>query len=120
LEAAGTRVAVQALSVFESARYPNGRRIGRLGHVLQIDSLEAAHFVVQWTIEGVVRMAGVASHVGRDSMILKVLGGNVIGIVDVETLPVGNHDVTGRAELRRFGSLYMGVHSTDQAQSWEN
>ena len=120
LEAAGTRVAVQALGVFESARYADGRRIGRLGHVLQIDSLETTHFVVQRTIEGVVRMAGVAGHVRWDSVVLKMLGGNVIGVVNVETLPVRNHDVTGRAELRRFRSLYMSVHPADEAQSREH
>src|SRR5580704_3964688 len=53
-------------------------------------------------------------------MILKMLSGNVIGIVDVKTLSVGNHDVARSAEFCSFGALHMGVHSSNETKAGEH
>jgi hypothetical protein len=49
-----------------------------------------------------------------------MLSGNVIGIVNVEALPERNHDVARSTEMSRFGTLYVRVHSADDAKYWKN
>ncbi len=80
-EAASTRVAVQALAVVVASG--NFDLCWWRTHVLHVDPRYASKLVSQWAVDGVVSVAGVTSHVRRHSMILKVLGGNPFGIVDI-------------------------------------
>src|ERR1700678_3202427 len=109
LETTSALVAMQALGVLESARDADRRRIRRSAHVLHVNALQSLHLVIQRSVDRVVRMARIARHVRRNAVVLKVLGGNVIGVVYVKTLAIRNHYVARSAESCRFGALYMCV-----------
>ena len=111
LETAGAKVAMQALSVLVSSRYPDACRIGRCPHILHINARYTLELVFHRAVDGVVSMARITRHVRRHSVILKVLGGYIFGIVDIEALSIRCHHMTGNAEFRLFGALHMDVHS---------
>jgi hypothetical protein len=77
-------MAVQALGVLESAWYANAGRVRRRAHVLKVNSFQAAHLVEQRAVQRVVGVAGDAGHVRRHPVILKVLRGNVLGVIYVQ------------------------------------
>src|ERR1700728_1960127 len=114
-EITSAQVAVQTLGVFESALYSDRCRIRRCAHEWEIDPPQPLHLVVQRTVDTVIRMARVTSHVRRYPVVLEVLRWNVTGVIDVEALPIRNHDVAGNAELRLFRALNVCVHPSHDA-----
>jgi hypothetical protein len=58
-----------------------------------------------------------AGRIGRHPVILEMLGGNMIGVIHVEALSVGNHDVARNAESSLFGALHVRVHAAHNAES---
>ena len=116
LEIARAGVAVQALVVLESARNADRGRIRWRAHVLHVDALQSLHLVLQRTVDGIVRVAGVAGHVRRHAVILKVLRGQMAGIIHVQASSVGNHYMARNAELSLLGTLDVRVHSAHDAQ----
>jgi len=92
-EITSAQVAVQTLGVFESALYSDRCRIRRCADELDINPPQPLHLVVQRTVDAVIRMARVASHVRWYSVVLEVLGRNMTGVVNVEALAVRNHDM---------------------------
>src|SRR5215472_9507480 len=93
LERSRTRVAMQAfpvviwfiqLDVFRCRRFPK---------IVDVEMLQPPEFCFYTTEHGVIRMAGVASLVGRHAMILKMCGGQMPGIINLKASPVRLHDV---------------------------
>lgn len=115
LKTASARMTMQALSILESAG--NCDRIGGLTDILHIDSRQTCKLVFQRPINSVVGMARMTSHVRRDPVVLKMLGRNVLGIVNIEALPVRDHRVAGNAKFCLFGTLHMSVHACHYAHS---
>src|SRR6202043_35293 len=85
----------------------NSFRSRRIADVLHPDVMQATPFRSNAPIEGVVRVAGVTSLVGRNAMVLEVCRRNVVRVIYGQTLPVRLHDVTRQTERRLLGSLHM-------------
>src|ERR1700729_711218 len=115
-EAARALVTVQTLRISESTRDANRRRIRWRAYVLHVNPLQSLQLVLQRAVDWVVRVAGIAGHVRRNAMILKMLGGNVAGIIHAQALSVRDYRVARNAERRLFGALYVCVHPTHDAQ----
>src|ERR1700721_929476 len=69
--------------------------------------VHAAPFRFVISKHGVVGMAGEASMIARDKIVLEVRGGKEALIIHIEALAKIRHNVAGKTELRRCGSLDM-------------
>ena len=116
-EAAGAQVAVQTLVIVVTACDTNW--IGRLADVLHVNPRHAAKLIFQRTVNRVIGVAGVTGHVRRNSVILKMRGGDVAGIIDVQASSIRHHGVAGRTELSLLGALDLRVHPSHEAKGWE-
>jgi hypothetical protein len=110
LDIAGAKVAVQALGVFEPARDANTGRVGGSAHILKINALQSTQLVEKRAVQAVVGVARDAGHVRRHAVILKVLRGDVLGVIDIEASSEGFHDMTGNTKAGLFGPLHVSVH----------
>src|SRR5713226_5454830 len=75
--------------------------------VLHINMAQASQLRFEVAVEHVVRMAGVASLVRRDAMMLKMSSRQVARVIDVEAFPVRIHDVAGKTELCPLRALHV-------------
>src|ERR1700679_2818399 len=98
-------MAVQALEIAITSL--NDDRIRRRAHVLHVNSGESCELILEWTVNGVIRVAGITGRFRRNAMILKMLGGNVTGIVDVKAFAVVLHGMAGNAEASLLGALHV-------------
>src|SRR5208337_3595950 len=109
---------VQAQQVLESAPYMDCA--GWRAHILHINTAYPLEFVLQRTIDGVIGVAGVTGGLHWHSVVLKVCGRNVVGIVDVEALAVARHGVAGNTKLSLFGTLDVCGHASADAEKRQN
>jgi hypothetical protein len=65
-------------------------------------------------------MTCVAGLVAGDAVILKMSGGNVTGIINVEAPAIVFHDVAGKAELRFLRALQMFQSSRYSGEYWQD
>ena len=63
--------------------------------------LEAAHLGIDVAEHGVIGMTSETGMILGNPVVLKMRGWNIVGIVDVEALPTGLHDMAGKTKLRR-------------------
>ena len=68
-------------------------RIHRRAQVLHIDVFQPVQLHANGSVHRVIGVARVAGFVGWNSVILEMCGGNVICVIDVETLSPRLHDV---------------------------
>ena len=113
LEVARTCMAVQALRVVVRAVQMD--HLGGTAHILHVNVPQALELVLQGTVHGVVRVAGVAGLIRLDEVVLKMLRGDVALIQHVQTLPVGFHAVARNAVCRLFGTLHVKGHARGYA-----
>src|SRR5690348_11665848 len=81
--------------------------LGNGSKILHVHVAQPPNFRANRSIHDIVGMAGVASLLSRYTRILKVCGGHVRGVVDIEASTVRIHDVTREAELRLLGALHV-------------
>src|SRR5579872_3717890 len=101
---------MKTLAVVERLVELNVRRQRRLSQIVDIKMPQAAELRPERTKHSVVRVAGVARLVRGNAMILIVRPGKVRGIVDVQALSVGLHDVAREAKGRAFGPSHFIFH----------
>src|SRR5262245_25005588 len=83
-------------------------RLLRIADVLDIDMVKPADVSLDATcVKRIIRVAGIASFLTRDAIVLKVRRRYVGSIVHIQTLSMGLHDVAGETELRPFRALNM-------------
>ena len=114
LEGTSSQVAMQALIIVVAPLDTNWIR--RRAHVLHVNPGDTLELILQRAEDRVVCVAGITGHVRWNSVVLKVLSGNISGIVHVEASTVGLHRVAGNAELRLFGTLHVNVHSSHNTE----
>jgi hypothetical protein len=117
-EVSSAAMVAQALVVVKAARNGNVRR-GRTD-VLHVDACHALQLVLQRALNCLVGMAGVTRSLRRYAVILKVLVGQILRIIDLQTLPVIFLGMTGNAELGLFRALHVREHSRSDAKRWED
>src|SRR6266851_1784790 len=64
-----------------------------------VDMSQPAKLGLDSTKHGVIRVACVAGFVRRNAMILKMCGGEMLGVVHAQTLSVRFHDVARKTEF---------------------
>jgi hypothetical protein len=69
--------------------------------------LEAAHFAVHVPEHRVIGVTGKAGMIFGDTVVLKVGGGKIAGIIDQKTFPVGLHYMARQTKFRRGRLLQM-------------
>ncbi len=116
-EGSGAQMAVQAFPVVIRFIETNG--VVGLAEILHIDVVQPIQFGAEPAKHRIVRVAGVASLIGRYAVILKVRGGEVIGVIDEQAATVGRHCVTGKAELGAGGPLKLRRNAHGHAQGWQ-
>ena len=92
----GAAVAVQTFAIV--VRFVEHWFFGHSSKVLDIQMPKPSHLRFEISKHRVVRMAGVACLVARNSIVLKMSGGEVGGIIYSQAGPILLHDVAGRAE----------------------
>jgi len=75
---------------------------------------ETAQLGIDVTEHSVVGMTSEAGVILRDSIVLKMSGGNVGRIVDIQAPAMGFHDVARQAKLRRCRVLQVNRRTHDR------
>lgn len=91
-------MAMQALAIVE--RLIQMDRIHWRCQVLDVNVPKSMQLNPDGAVHRVVRVAGVACLVGRNAMILKMGGRDMVHVVNVKASAVRLHDVTGKAKVR--------------------
>src|SRR6266702_2027933 len=102
-------VAVQALAVVVRLVELDVLRCWRSSKVIHVDMSESAK-------HGVIRVARVAGFVRRNAMILKMCGGEMLGVVHAQTLSVRFHDVARKTEFSTLCVLQFAVSPHSKAK----
>ena len=104
-------MAVETLAIVERLVKLDVLRQRRLPKIVDVKMAQAAELRFERAKHGVVRVAGIASLVGRYAMILVVRRGKICRVIDVQALSVGLHDVAREAERGAFGALHFIFHA---------
>ncbi len=73
--------------------------------ILHINVAQSTKFGMDRAEQGVVRMAGIASPITGNEIVLKMPGRDVTRVINVEAAAEIVHNLAGEAELRARGSL---------------
>jgi hypothetical protein len=114
LEGARPEVAVQALAIVE--RVVELDRVRDRADILHINVTQAAQLGPNAAVENVIGMAGVAGFIGRNAVVLKVGGGEIVRVVHKETLTIRFHDVAGETKCGRLGAFHVSRESDRSAE----
>jgi len=112
-----TGVAVQAFAIVVGLMELDIFWARRRAEILNVNVAQASELGASAAIEAIVSVAGVASFVRGNAMVLKMGGRNVGRIVDVKAFTVGLHDVAGKAKLRLLGTFDVGGGCHGAAQN---
>src|SRR5258707_14174974 len=109
-------VAVQAFSVVEGLVEFDMFGCGWRSQVIHVDMPKPTQLGLDCAEHSVIRVACVASRIGRNPMILKMGGRQVLRIVHIEALAVWFHDVTRKTELSAFCVFQFAGSSNSKAE----
>jgi len=98
-------VAIQAFAVLE--RLIEGKLRGRRCQIIHVDVFQPAHLAREVAEHRVMRMTAEAGTLFGDTVVLKMGGGKISGIVSVKAFAVGLHNVARQTELGGFRILQM-------------
>ena len=115
-ERASTEMAVQALAIVVGRVKLDPGRIRRRSEIFNVDVAQTANLGANTPIEGVIRMASVASLIRGDSMVLEVSRRHILRIVDVETFSVRLHDVARKTKRRLLRPFDMSGGRAKRAE----
>jgi hypothetical protein len=123
-ERARTFMAMETLAIVVGSVELDFLGSGRSCEVVDINVPQAAELGMQCTKHGVVRVAGVAGFGCGHAMVLEVGGGEIGGIIHVETFSKRFHGVAGKTEFRggRSFQLIRNAHGhaeNRQAEEYE-
>jgi hypothetical protein len=102
---ARSSVTVQALAIVVGI-VESQRRLS-LAEVLHIDVPQTPNLGADRSVHDVIGVAGIAGLIARDARILKMGGGDVAGIVNMQAASVRFHDVAGKTKLCVCRPLHM-------------
>src|SRR5208282_3981281 len=112
-------MAMQALAVVERLVQLDILRQRLLFQIVDVKMPQAAQLRLERPKHRVVRVARVTGLVGGNAMILIVRRGKIRGVVDLQALSVGLHDVAREAERRALGALHLIFHAGDKGKKWK-
>src|SRR3569833_4765148 len=100
-------VAVQTGLIREGSVELNISRLRDPSQILDVDMTQAAKFRLHATEHREIGMACIAGVIGRDEVILKMRGGEITLIVEVEALSEILQDKARETKARRRGAVQM-------------
>jgi len=120
-ERAGAQVTMQTFPVV--VRFIKANGVMGFAEILDVDVVQPIQLGAESAKHRIVSVAGVTGLVGRDAMVLKVRGGEVSGVIQIQAATVRLHDVAGEAERGVLGSFEFrrNAHGhTEQRQQEED